>query len=262
MAADRVGTRKLLVVAVVVPIAVLVGVGLSRIELRVPDTSSAPVATMMQPVNNWRYVGQTFRAGRNGLSRVEVILAAGGRAGDAPLRFHISDQPGAAPIRTVLVDHSSLPLGDPWQFVPGRVDEKWFGFDFEPIEDSAGRRLYFSLEGPGIPLEGTVNTLVFFFNKYPEGQAYVNGDPVWGHVAFRGYSRGTVLEALEKILGNLVYRKPRVLSEVATYVALAAIYLALGGALLRKVWLLAGDASSREQTCRAQRCKSDSELQC
>lgn len=123
------------------------------------------------------------------------------------------------------------------------MDESWFGFDFEPIPDSAGRQFYFSLEGPGITSDGTVRTLVFFHNQYPYGQAYVNDEPIVAHVVFRAYAWATPLEVVNRVLGNLVSKRPSLLGNPVTYVGLAVIYLVAAFAVIRK----ACSASSAER---------------
>ncbi len=237
----RIGIRRFTGQSSLIPLTTLLVASsiifLVAATLQIPDTASTPAATTLETVNDSRSVGQTFRAERNGLSRIDLVLAAGGRVQSAPLRFYLREAPGSSPIRTVLLDNSGLPIGDPWRFVPGRMDETWMSFNFEPIPDSAGRQFYFSLEGPGIPPEGTVRTLVFFHNQYPYGQAYVNGEPIWAHIVFRAYSWATPFEALHRVLGNLIIRKLGVLGFPASYVILGAIYVIAAVALLRQAWL-------------------------
>lgn len=222
---------------------VVVGALSPAVKVLVPDTSSPFAGTGLETVNQTRSIGQSFRAERDGLARIEMVLAASNPTGDDPLHVYLREMGYSQPVRTVAIHPARLLRGEPWQYVPGRIDERWFAIDFEPIPDSAGKRYYLGLEGPGIPVQGSVKTLIFYHNGYPEGQAYIDGQPVNAHLVFRAYSYSRPGEALQRIVGHLVSGRPGPLGEASSYVGLAALYIALSGSAARIAWRAAASGS-------------------
>jgi hypothetical protein len=206
-----------------------------QLPVNVPDTSSPPFASNVVLVHNWQAVGQSFVAERDGLSELAVILATAQRIDQAEIAFHVKDSPEGEPLRTVRRSLSSLPEGNALRYHAGGLSERWETFEFEPIVDSAGRKLYFSIEGEGIPTENAVGVLTFFHSRYPQGEAFVNEAPVNAHVNFRAYSQGQVKDYLLVIARNLTYNRPGPLSTPAPYLVLAVLYVTLAGALLAAV---------------------------
>ncbi len=205
---------------------------LLSIPMDVPDTSSPPAATAVGSANDWTSVGQTFVPRDNGLNRVSLVLAALAPTDDADIQFHIKEDPHGQPLRTVRRKVSELPAGDPMEFRPGSLTERWYSFEFEPIPDSAGRKLYFSVEGKGVPRENTVRVLMFYHNKYPLGTAYLSESSVDAHLLFRAHSRGQLGDLLRVVAENLTARRPGVLGNSLFYLALGLLYVLLVGALL------------------------------
>jgi hypothetical protein len=240
---------------------VLFGVGvfalMNAIRLPVPDTASPPSMTTLGTVNDQSFVGQSFRAERDNLCIVELVLAVGHRSGDAPLRFYVRESVLGEPIRTVLVDPQILPFGNPTQYVPGRIDERWFGFDFQPIADSAGKQYYFSMEGPGILPEDSIRTLLFFHNGYKEGQAYLNGQPVNAHVVFRTYSQTTLAEGVMNIASNLQHGRPGMLGSWSVYALLGFLYTVLGAVLVVQTFRFSSLAMGRQSPTDASQTAPD-----
>lgn len=217
----------------------LLAVALARLALEmpaaVPDTSSPPAHNAVGTANNWHAVGQTFVPERNGLHRISLVLGAEELTGSAQIAFHIKETPTGEPLRTVKRTISRLPHGHPSRFRPGSLEERWHDFEFEPIPDSAGRKLYFSVEGRDVPRENTVMVLLFHHSGYPQGEAYANEKPMNAHVVFRAYSRGSVADLLGVIGDNLTRNRPGLLSSPATYLALALVYVLLVGVLIGMV---------------------------
>ncbi|MHB8993589.1 MAG: hypothetical protein ACYC66_18360, partial [Chloroflexota bacterium] len=102
--------------------------------------------------------------------------------------------------------------------------------------NSAGRKLYFSIEGKDVPKENTVRVLMFYPNSYPLGEAYMAEQEVGAHLAFRSYSRGKVADYLAVLSENLTRNRPGPLGNPLTYLGLGLLYLGLTAALLRAVW--------------------------
>ena len=116
------------------------------------------------------------------------------------------------------------------------MNPRWHSFDFEPIPDSARRKLFFSVEGKYLPTQNKVGVAMMFHSGYPEGTAYVNGGEQNAHVVFRAESSGKVRDYLGVLADNLTFEKQGPLANPATYVALGMAYVVLLGVLLRTAW--------------------------
>lgn len=209
--------------------------GVLQVPMDVPDTSSPPAGNSTASVNNWRSVGQTFVPKRNGLDRISVVLGVEQPTDQAEITFHIKETPKGEPLRTVPRSLSSLPRGDAGKMRPGTLSQQWCAFEFEPIPDSAGRKLYFSVEGKGVPQENTVKLLIMFHSGYKLGEAYLSEEAINGHVAFRAYSQGRVADLLATIMENLTHKKPGLLASPITYLALGLLYVGLTILLLATI---------------------------
>jgi hypothetical protein len=213
-------------------LAVIVICGVIQIPIDAPDTSSPPAGNSTASVNDSRTVGQTFVPERDGLDRISVVLGVEQPSDQAEITFHIKESPSGESLRTVRRSLMDLPQGDAANMRPGTITQQWYTFEFEPIADSAGRKLYFSIEGAGVPHENTVKTLIMFHSGYKLGEAYLSEEPINGHIAFRAYSQGRVADLLATIMENLTRDKPGILASPVFYVALALIYIVLSVLLL------------------------------
>ncbi len=209
--------------------------GILQLPMDVPDTSSPPSGNGVGTANNWAAVGQTFVPSRNGLDRVSVVLAVEQPTDQAAITFNIKATPLGEPLRTIKEPISALPKGKAGDMRPGTLAERWYSFDFEPIADSAGRRLYFSVEGKDVPRENTVNVLMMYHNGYPLGEAYANEKPLDAHLVFRTYSHGRLADMLTVLASNLAHARPGILGYPGFYLALLATYGLLAAAVIRLV---------------------------
>ncbi len=121
-------------------------------------------------------IGQTFVAHYPNLSGVEVLLVVypdQGPEADVPRRltFRLRAGPDSSQdLAVVQVDTRGLTHNSPYRF------------SFPPIANSAGRRLYFSLEGtPSNRVTVWSNSL----NAYGEGEMFVDGVPQPGDLQFK-----------------------------------------------------------------------------
>lgn len=199
----------------------------------VPDASSAPVANYIGSVDVGNSVAQTFVPLRDNLDGVSLLLSTEESEPTARLAFKLFDGgPDGQLLREVSLPVASLPEGDVFRYRPGGLEEKWTKISFEPVPGSAGRPVYFELDGQGIPTQNRVRTMLSFPSKYPRGIAFVNGISRNASVVFRAHSRGPAKGYLWALSSNLTAGRPGVLSSPAPYVALGAAYLALLAALL------------------------------
>lgn len=210
-----------------VAVAALLSLGLLTVLLlpvEVPDTSSPPEGNHAGSVEGTTTIGQTFVPIRNGLSRIDLVVSNTPKMPRGRLAFQVRDAAWKR-VREVVVPISSLPLGKVGDLRPGTAMANWSSFQFEPIDDSADRELYLSLAIREPSSQEAVGVLMFFHNRYPLGQAYVNGDPANGYVVFRSYARGRVADVLAVWGSNLVREKQGILGSIGLYAGAAAVYL-------------------------------------
>lgn len=206
-----------------------------QIPTDVPDTSSPPAGNGVGTVNDWTSVGQTFVARRNGLDSISVVLAADKPTDQAAITFNVKEGPHEPPLRSMKRTISLLPVGDPMKLRPGSLQEQWETFNFDPIPNSAGRKLYFSVEGKDVPKENTVKVLMFYHSGYPQGETFMNEKSVDAHLAFRAGARGRVADYVTVLSENLTRNRPGILANPLTYLGLGLLYVGLVAVLLRTV---------------------------
>ena len=207
--------------------------GILQIPVNVPDASSPPAGTAVGTVNDWTSVGQSFVVRWNNLDSISVVLAAEKPTNQAAITFNVKEEPHGPPLRSVRRTISQLPVGNPLKMRPGTLQERWETFNFAPIPNSAGRKLYFSVEGKGVQHENTVNVLMFFHSGYPQGTAFMNEKSVNAHLPFRASSRGKVADYVTVLSENLTRNRPGPLGNPLTYLALGLLYLGLVALLLK-----------------------------
>ncbi len=114
-------------------------------------------------------VCQGFVARYDGLSRVEVAMFDYRRRNEGPFEFSLRSSPDAPAIVILVRDASTV------------KDWKYHVFNFAPLRDSAGRRLYFCLQAPRADLLKSVSAWGFTEDVYPDGEAVFRS--MWGREA-------------------------------------------------------------------------------
>ena len=197
----------------------------------VPDGNSPQDGNHAGLINATTTIGQTFTASRDGLHRVEVTLAAEQPDDRVDFTFRIAALPWRQ-LGEVTRPALDVPVGKVIDFRPGTMKERWYSFEFEPIADSAGRAFFFSMESKDPREAGGVGLLMFFHNRYPLGEAYVNGTPVNAHVVFRAYSKGHPIDLARVLAERLTADKSGFLGSPLTFGSLGLIYILLSGGLV------------------------------
>ena len=119
-------------------------------------------------------VGQTFVAGADGLTAVQVAGATFGHPATGRLRFHLRSDPTApSDLATVTVDAATL--GD-------NVD---WTFRFPPIRQSQGRAFYFYFDAPAVAEAQAVTVYYTKGNHYRAGSRMQDERPAGGDLVFR-----------------------------------------------------------------------------
>ena len=194
--------------------------------VEIPDANSPPDGNHAGAVNSATSLGQTFVASRNGINRVDVTLSVEHPIDQGEVSFKIMEVPQRQP-REVQQPLTALPTGDVGNFRPGTIMARWYSFQFQPIADSAGKQLYFSLSSKKLSAADSVNLLMFFHNEYPLGEAYINGAPTNAYVVFRAYSQGRLVDLVGAVAQNLTKGRPGLLGSPLTYAWLGLVYILL-----------------------------------
>jgi hypothetical protein len=222
----------LLKVAVVAVLAMAALVWLLvAVPVEVPDTSSPPDANHEGTVNGANSLGQTFVPSRDGLDRVDVGLAVQQPTDRAELTFQVMEVPWKKS-RTVTRRMSALPVGLVTDYRPGTITERWYSFSFEPVADSAGKEMFFSLEGREIQGPNSVGLLMFFHNSYPLGEAFLNGEALNANVVFRTYTKGNVLDLTQVVVENWSTHKSVPFDHPAVICGIALLFAGMAGTTL------------------------------
>jgi len=127
-------------------------------------------------------IGQTFLAPYSNLSDVEIQLATYIRVNTHEVIFHLRSVPSSSTdLYTIKLPADKI------------ADNSFHRFSFDPITDSKGRLFYFFIESPN---STSGNAITIWYNKedaYKDGQAYENGLPLAGDLAFRAHFKGVEL---------------------------------------------------------------------
>ncbi len=119
-------------------------------------------------------IGQTFVAGADGLTAVQVAGATFGRPAVGRLRFHLRSGI-AAPSDLAMVTVDAATLGD---------DATWT-FRFPPIRRTAGQTFYFYLDAPDVTEAEAVTVYYTKGNPYRAGSRMQDDRPAGGDLVFR-----------------------------------------------------------------------------
>ncbi len=204
---------------------------LLQTPMDVPDTSSPVQSNFLGKVDQEQSVGQSFVPKWDNLDQISVVMATQQTNDHSNVTFTIRENgPTGAILRVVSEPISNLPEGELFlqdPFHSAVLDPQWHKFTFQPIPDSAGQKLYFSIEGKDVPQENRVRVGMMFFNRYPLGKAYVNGGEQNAHVVFRAESEGRAQDYIGILAENVTLNKQGLLANPATLAALGLAYLAL-----------------------------------
>jgi hypothetical protein len=118
--------------------------------------------------------GQTFTAGLDYLTAVEVFGATFGRPHAGRLIFHLKTDPTApSDLETQVLDAATL------------KDDSWWRFSFPPIAQARGRQFYFYFEALDVPERQSVTVYYTPQNSYAGGTRMAGDQPQDGDLVFR-----------------------------------------------------------------------------
>ncbi|MFZ5917786.1 MAG: glycosyltransferase [Chloroflexota bacterium] len=125
-----------------------------------------------------RSQGQTFRAARPNLSRIDVLLSTFGRANTGDVVLHLRESPNdAADLRTARINAGLL------------RDDEYASFSFEPLPDSWRKTCYFCLTAPGAVHGDAIGVWVQPGSGRPDRARYQDGRKIDGELVFGDYYR-------------------------------------------------------------------------
>ena len=165
--------------------------------------------------------GQTFAPQYDGLHRVDLYTATYARENTRPVVFRVMAAPGAAEELVRL----ELPAAQISNSGPTVIT-------FQPLADTAGRMLYFSVESPGSVPGDAVTIYRHEEDVYLGGEMFVDGQAAGGDIAFIAYTRETF--TLSDIWNDLYSRASQDRSFFSFYCALLVVLLVALAATL--IW--------------------------
>jgi len=179
-----------------------------------PPSWGNPVGdSLSPPIDAETRLGQQFTAPLPGLYRIELNLILPEERAGGDLVLHLRTDPKATTdLRTAVVD-----LG-------GQVASQPYGFEFEPLRDSAGQSYYFFLESPQ-SAPGQAAAVLYGPESILEGaSAYLNGQPLAGNLRFHSYYSLRTRDRIDLLLTRMAAGRPYFLGTKAFYVGLALFY--------------------------------------
>ncbi len=123
--------------------------------------------------------GQTFTPEHDGLSRIDLYTATYARENTQPVIFRISSAPGEQGEALLRLELPAAQISNSGPTV----------ITFPPLPDTAGKRLYFSIESPGSTAGDAITVYREEVDVYPGGQMYVDGEATEGDLAFIAYTQ-------------------------------------------------------------------------
>jgi hypothetical protein len=177
-----------------------------------------------------RSFGQTFTLQYDGLYRVDLYTATYARENTQPVIFRVRATADSAEDLVRL----ELPAAQISNSGPTAIT-------FPPLADTAGRKLYFSVESPGSVPGDAVTIYRHEEDVYPGGEMYVDGQAAGGDMAFIAYTRETF--TLSDIWNDFYSRASQDRSFFTFYcVLLALLLVALAATLVWPRYGHSGDA--------------------
>jgi hypothetical protein len=168
--------------------------------------------------------GQSFVATYPNLERIDVVMSTYGRRNTRDVVFHLREGPDSQ------ADVASV------TFNAGDVrDEAWRSFTFPSLSGSAGKSYYFFFESRESEPDDAVTVMGREGDPYASGQAYIDGQPFPGDMAFRVYYKMTPSQKIDMMLSSLAANKPSLWGSKYAYILLASVYVLLLGALLWQI---------------------------
>lgn len=128
--------------------------------------------TMTGKIDQSNKAGQTFVCKENGLSTIKIMLFVSGE-NKGHIVFHLKNFPeDASDLATIQIQRKEI------------EKNSWSLFKFPPLDNSAGRTFYFSLEYLDSAPGSEVRVWKSKKNMYKEGTFFKNGFPANGDMAF------------------------------------------------------------------------------
>jgi hypothetical protein len=163
-------------------------------------------------------VGQVFTADQAGVYRIDLMLSTYARHNTGVVVFHVRPAPTAATDWVTLrLDAATV------------VDNAYHAFEFPPLPNKRGDKLYFFVEAVQSSPGNAVTVAAESQDVYAGGPAVVIGPPDTRakDLRFRVYYQPNVAQALGGLLDRLAAGRPGFLGSPVCYVILAIAYLLL-----------------------------------
>jgi hypothetical protein len=223
--------RLLFWVALFIGLVIIGREALGKFESEVGNSLSEKVAGEIKGATT---IGQTFVAPHPDLHRIDVFLATYARTNTHDVTFHLKASPESEEdIFAISFNASDV------------EDNAYRSFVFPPIRESEGKSFYFYLESPSSTPGDAITVWMSNSDAYPEGSAYIDGEPVRGDLRFLTHYSLGYLDKINLLLDRLAENKPYIFGDKRFYIFLGVIYLLLLILFLNRVVEFAFDDGSR-----------------
>ncbi len=160
-------------IALILVVFLLAGCNFQAVEIQQEQASG-----LAGELLDGHLFGQTFTPEHDGLSRIDLYTATYARENTQPVIFRISSAPGEQGEALLRLELPAAQISNSGPTV----------ITFPPLPDTAGKRLYFSIESPGSRAGDAITVYREEGDIYPDGRMYVDGEATEGDLAFIAYT--------------------------------------------------------------------------
>jgi hypothetical protein len=169
-------------------------------------------------------VGQTFVSPYDGLTQLDVFVADYGRVNTGVVMFRLKHRP--QDIDALVIE--TFPANS----VSG---EGFYLLKFSPVSGSRGQPFYFELSAPSASVGNAITAYVRPQATYSLGEAYVDGKPTPGDLAFVAHFQVGLWERIRLWFNQVTTGKPGPFGQWLSYPVLGLVGLSLWAVLFQRV---------------------------
>jgi len=159
-------------------------------------------------------IGQTLRAEYDDLSGIELLLATYSRKNSGELNFHLKkDVDSQEELFICKRDISKV------------KDNRYYMFEFPPINNSKGKKFYFYLEAPQSQPGNAITIWSNSSDSYKEGEKIINGIVSDGDLAFKTIYHPGIKGGIDTLLAKTIQNKPFPLNKKIFYIILILLFI-------------------------------------
>lgn len=201
-------------------LAVLIVLLLSVVGVRRRVDVAQIEGESLYPIYGEKKIGQTFVSSKNNLNIIELNLKNPALRNQQPIYFRLIETKTAQTLREIAI--SGLNIGDPSSI----------RFQFDPIQDSAGKNYRFYLNSPLSTEKDAIEVYYSPKDIYAEGEMIVSDQKITGELCFTSYYYpGSKMAVIRETIRDFCFRFLSDRSFVFIYLTLLFLILGLSLAI-------------------------------